>query len=80
MNAAHTISMSFADVDAPTVGLSSPAAIAGPATVFTATAGDNTAISKVDFYVDYVLRGTDNDAPYQFSPDGAFTTTARSTR
>jgi hypothetical protein len=72
MNAAHTVSMTWIDITAPTVGLSMPASVVGPATVFTASAADNSgSISKVDFYVDGAPSpaGTDTAAPFQFAPN-----------
>jgi len=65
----QTVSLAWLDTGWPTVGFSSPASKAGPATVFNAVAGDNAGVSKVDFYVDGVLRGTDTSLPYQFAPD-----------
>jgi hypothetical protein len=74
MDSDASVSASWMDVQDPTVALASPPAKAGPATVFTATAGDNSGVvTKVDFYVDNVLRATDTSAPFQFQPDlGAF--------
>ena len=65
----QTVGLTWIDSAAPTVGFSSPAPIAGPATTFTAIAGDNVAVAKVDFYVDDVLRGTDTSPSYQFAPN-----------
>jgi hypothetical protein len=61
----------FNDTTAPTVAMTAPAAgatLSGTTTV-TATASDNVAIVKVDFYIDGVLRGTDTSAPYAFAWD-----------
>ena len=65
----ETVSLTWLDTGAPTVGFSSPAAVAGPSTVFTASASDNAGIAKADFFIDNVQRGTDTSPPYQFSPD-----------
>jgi hypothetical protein len=61
----------FNDTTAPTVAMTAPAAgatLSGTTTV-TATASDNVAVVKVDFYIDGVLRGTDTSAPYAFAWD-----------
>ena len=70
MDTDHNVSLTWTDEADPTVGLSTPASKAGPSTVFTATASDNSGVvNKVDFYVDDVLRVTDTSAPYQYKPD-----------
>ncbi|WP_433241038.1 glycoside hydrolase family 6 protein [Streptosporangium sp. CA-135522] len=59
---------------APTVSLTSPAggaAIpAGSAVPLAATAGDDGAVGKVEFYIDGVLVNTDISAPYAYSATG----------
>jgi hypothetical protein len=52
----------------PTVQITYPAdgsVVNGPSTV-TATAADDTAVAKVEFFVDGALRATDTTAPYAF--------------
>lgn len=54
------------DNEAPTVSITAPgngAAVSGTISV-SATANDNTAVSKVDFYVDSQLIASDTSAPY----------------
>lgn len=76
---------STADTTAPTVSISSPAAAAtvkGTVTV-SATASDNVKVSKVEFYVNNVLKRTDTYAPYSYSwdtttgADGSYTLLAK---
>jgi hypothetical protein len=58
-----------ADTTAPTVSISAPTAgatVSGTTTI-SATASDNVGVSKVDFYVDSVLKGTDTSSPYSYS-------------
>lgn len=59
------------DNTAPTVALTAPAngaLVAGAAVIVSATASDNIAVSKVDFYRDgNILLGTATAAPYNFS-------------
>lgn len=59
---------------APTVSLTSPASgasiPAGSAVPLAATAGDDGAVSKVEFYVDGTLVNTDTSAPYGYSATG----------
>ncbi|GIH76499.1 glycoside hydrolase family 6 protein [Planobispora longispora] len=59
---------------APTVSLTSPASgsthAAGAAVPLSATASDDGAVSKVEFYVDGALVGTDTSAPYSHSATG----------
>ena len=70
METNRSASLTWTDVANPSVALSAPPAKAGPSTTFTATATDNSGVvTKVDFYVDNVLRLTDTSAPYQYSPD-----------
>ena len=57
------------DNSAPTVSLTAPAAganVKGTVSV-TASASDNVGVSKVEFYVDGVLKGTDTTSPYRYS-------------
>jgi hypothetical protein len=57
------------DTQAPTVSVTAPingATVSGTTTV-TASASDNVGVSKVDFYVDGVLKGTDTSSPYSYS-------------
>jgi hypothetical protein len=51
------------DLVGPVVSAGTPATLTGNITL-TATATDATAVSKVEFYIDGVLRGTDTTAPY----------------
>jgi Zn-dependent metalloprotease len=55
------------DLTAPTVAITAPAdgAVVSGIVAVTASASDNVGVSKVDFYVDGTLRGTDTSAPYQ---------------
>jgi Bacterial Ig domain len=70
MDGNKTATLAWIDSTPPSAGLSSPPAKAGPSTVFNATATDNSGtVSKVDFYVDGVLRATDTSAPFQYHPD-----------
>ncbi|MES3020621.1 MAG: Ig-like domain-containing protein [Pseudomonadota bacterium] len=62
---AFTISNPSVDTTAPTVTASQSAA-SGTLT-FSATASDNVGVSKVEFYVDNVLKGTDTSAPYSMT-------------
>jgi hypothetical protein len=60
------------DTTPPTVSISSPAAnstfnITGSAFSINATAGDNIGVTKVEFYVDGSLKGTDSTGPYSLS-------------
>lgn len=71
---------------APTVSVSVPAAeIYGPTTIkLTATAADSDGVvTKVDFYANGTLLGTDDTAPYSFDwvngPAGAYSITASAT-
>lgn len=61
------------DVTPPTVSITAPAegaSISGTANV-TASASDNVGVSKVELYVDGVLKATDASAPYAFTLDTA---------
>jgi sulfur relay (sulfurtransferase) DsrF/TusC family protein len=56
------------DNTAPTVSITAPAAnakVKGTVTV-TASASDNVGVSKVEFYVDGVLKRTDTSSPYSY--------------
>lgn len=66
-----TVANTPPDTTAPTVSIGSPAAgatVSGTATV-TANAADDVGVTKVDFYVDGVLRATDTAAPYSMAWD-----------
>ena len=85
---AATVTVTQPDTTPPTVGLNSPVAgaqLSGKATL-QATASDNVAVAKVDFFVDgSTLIGTASTPPYQVSfntatvADGAHTVTAKAT-
>ncbi|MSN27237.1 MAG: hypothetical protein GJV46_15405 [Geobacter sp.] len=73
------------DTTSPSVSISSPVANAtvnGTASV-TASASDNVAVTKVEFYVNGVLQATDTASPYTFSwntiavANGSFNLTAK---
>nr|WP_250546408.1 Ig-like domain-containing protein [Geobacter sulfurreducens] len=73
------------DTAAPTVSVSAPAnntTVSGTVAV-NATASDNVGVSKVEFYVNNVLKATDTTAPYSYSWDttsvanGAYTLVAK---
>jgi formylglycine-generating enzyme required for sulfatase activity len=59
------------DTEAPVVTLTLPADSAefteGTEVNISANAGDNEAVAKVEFYVDSILVGTDEESPYQTS-------------
>lgn len=63
------VNNSLADSSAPTVAISSPAASASVTgvVVVNASASDNVAIKKVEFYINGVLQATDTAAPYSYS-------------
>jgi hypothetical protein len=66
---AGTVNFSAPDTTAPTTAVSSPAAgsnLVGTVTV-SATATDNVGVTKVELYVDGVLKGTDTTSSYSFS-------------
>jgi hypothetical protein len=74
-----------ADTTAPAVTLTAPAegaTVSGTYTM-TATASDNVGVSRVEFFVDGVLKCTDTTSPYSCvwdtttSPNGAHTASAR---
>ncbi|MBL0313290.1 MAG: M4 family metallopeptidase [Holophagaceae bacterium] len=58
-----------ADTQAPSVSVSESGSTG--ILSFSATASDNIGVTKVDFYVDGVLKGTDATAPYGMSLDSA---------
>ena len=59
------------DNAAPTVSITSPAngsTVARKSTVtITATASDNVGVTRVEFYVDGTLKGTDTTVPYAYT-------------
>ena len=68
-----TVNNVVADTTPPTVSITSPAngtTMSGITTI-TATASDNVGVTKVDFYVDSVLKATDTTSPYSFALDTA---------
>jgi hypothetical protein len=75
----------FNDTTAPTVSISSPAnnSTAAKLVVVTASASDDVAVSKVEFYVNGALQATSAAAPYSFSwntlaiTNGAYTLSAK---
>ncbi len=82
-----TVSNTPPDTTPPVVSIGAPAAgatVSGTTTV-SATASDNVGVTKVEFYVDGVLYGTDTTAPYSFSwnttalPNGSHTLLAVAT-
>ncbi len=71
MDAAGTQCNQPSDQTPPTVTMTAPAegaTITGPTTI-TATATDNVAVTKVNFYVNNSLVGTDTTAPYSYNWD-----------
>ncbi|MEP7154423.1 MAG: Ig-like domain-containing protein [Betaproteobacteria bacterium] len=62
-----TVSNTVSDTTAPTVSASS-SGTSGTIT-FSATASDAVGVTKVEFYVDGVLKGTDTTSPYAFAFD-----------
>jgi len=71
------------DTTAPTVSISAPTAaayVAGASVSITATAGDETSLSGVKFYVDNTLQGSeDTSSPYSITWDSTATTTGAHT-
>jgi chitodextrinase len=62
------------DTTAPTVKISSPlsgASVSGSTVNVTATATDNLAVSRVEFYVNGVIMGTDTSSPYAVTWDSS---------
>jgi hypothetical protein len=66
-----TVTLGWLDVTDPTVSLTSPAAASKVGTTMSvsASASDNAGVTKVEFYVDGVLKVTDTSAPYGGSID-----------
>jgi hypothetical protein len=65
------VSNTVEDTVLPTVSIKYPlngAAVSGTTTI-SATASDNLAVSKVELYVDNILKSTDTSSPYTFSLD-----------
>jgi len=63
---------STSDTTAPTVSLTAPSAgatVSGASVAVSATASDNVAVTKVEFYVDSVLKSTDTAAAYSYTWD-----------
>jgi hypothetical protein len=61
--------VTIADITPPTVSITTPTAgsnVTGTTTI-SATASDNVAVSKVEFYVDSVLKGTSTASPYSYA-------------
>jgi hypothetical protein len=82
---ADTVVITLPDTVAPVVALSnlvSGSTVSGSVAV-TATATDNVGVSKVEFYVNNVLKATDTASPYTFnwdtstSANGSYTLTAK---
>lgn len=71
---AFSISNGGADTTAPVVS----ASVTGTSNTvtFAATASDNVGVSKVEFYVDGALKGTDTSAPYAMTYDSKLLTNA----
>jgi subtilisin family serine protease len=71
------------DKTTPTVSLTAPASgalVSGVAVTFSATASDNIAVDKVDFYRDSnVLLGSDNTSPYGIAWNSTSTTSGAHT-
>ncbi len=65
-----TVNNTSADTTAPTVSLTSPAPNAlltvGTTYTLTATASDNVGVTRVEFFLDGMLLGSDSVAPYAF--------------
>lgn len=63
-----TVSITVIDTTAPVVSITSPAnnsfVSVGKTTVISATATDNRSLSKVEFYVNNILKCTDTGTPY----------------
>jgi hypothetical protein len=70
-----TVSNAPPDTTPPTTSITAPAAgaVVSGTTAVSASASDNVAVTKVEFYLDNVLQSTDTTAPYDWSWD---TTTA----
>jgi hypothetical protein len=83
---AVTVNNTVADTTNPTVSISAPTAnatISGSLAFIQATASDNVMVTKVEFYMDGTLLGTDTTTPYSFSlnttlyPNGTHNLTAK---
>ncbi len=74
---AFTISNPVPDTQAPTVS-ATETGTSGTIT-FNATATDNVGVTKVEFYVDGVLKGTDTASPYTMTLDSTTLTNASHT-
>jgi hypothetical protein len=64
-----TITYGSADTTLPTCSLTAPTAgatVSGTVSV-TATASDNVGVTKVEFWIDGALKGTDTSSPYSYS-------------
>ena len=70
MNSDRNVSATFADIDPPQVGISGPdAGTSSGAFPITATASDNDAVARVEFFVRGVAVDTDTSAPFGTSFD-----------
>ncbi|NJK42872.1 MAG: hypothetical protein HC933_00210 [Pleurocapsa sp. SU_196_0] len=69
-----SVTVNIADTTKPTVTLdTSASSIASPSAVtLTAAAGDDIGVTKVEFYKDDTLVGTDDKAPFAYSFNAAF--------
>ena len=78
LNAARAITLALsgstptlptADTTAPTVAITSPTANAtiGNSVTIAAGASDNVGVTKVEFYIDGALKGTDTSSPFSYS-------------
>ena len=83
--AATTPTPTPTDTIAPTVSVTAPgnnATVSGTVSV-AASASDNVGVSKVEFYINGILKATDTAAPYNYSwnttsaADGVYTTAAK---
>lgn len=59
------------DITAPTTGITSPVSgtVSGSTTISANATDDSGSITKVEFYIDGVLKGTDNSSPYSYAWD-----------
>jgi hypothetical protein len=76
-----TLTYSSSDTTAPTVSVTAPTAGATVSNTVsvTATASDNVAVTKVEFYIDSVLKVSDTSSPYSYSWDTTAYTNAAHT-
>lgn len=74
------------DTTPPSVNITAPASnatVSGGSVTLSATASDNVAVTKVEFYMNNTLLGTDTASPYTFGlnttlyPDGSYTLTTK---